>query len=264
MSDNRRIESKFEKIGARATVRQMARQSFRRHGKPLVIDLLRTEAGEVFDIEKTRSVVLAVLDVQPRQRHLLLVAENSVGSDQFLCGHDEQHWFVAALPEGVESQSVHEARESLKPGAVRRKERRRQGKRRPKSDVYIRQGEWFFVPCPHASIAPDRVLRNAPLVRGPGSTPHICEMMFLDGEPEYECDRYPKLAFFESEYKEILKTRRKARQWNWRRLPFDPDIYVLGWITHPDHNPLHLDGWHFVQMNTERQDSSLVRVAYLD
>ncbi len=263
MSDNQHIERKFEKIGVRATIRQMTTDSFRRHQRPLVMDVLRTAEGEVFDIQKTKNVELSVLDAQSSQRHLLLLAENWVGSDQFLCGHDERHWFVAALPEGDDIRTVQQARESLKPGAVRRKERRGQGRRR-KSDVYIRQGEWFFVPCPHASVAPGRIQQNAPLVRGPGSTAHICERMFLDGEPEYMCDRYPKLAFYEWEYREVLKTRRKAKQWNWRRLPFKPDIYVRGWITHPDHNPLHLDEWHFVKMNTERQGSSLVRITYRD
>jgi hypothetical protein len=36
--------------------------------------------------------------------------------------------------------------------------------------------------------------------------------------------------FYESEYREILRTRRKAHQWKWRPLPFHPDIYVKGWI----------------------------------
>jgi hypothetical protein len=265
MSRIQHIETKFDKMGARIRIRGMTTESFRRHGRrPLVIDVLRTEAGEVFDIEKTQNVDLSVLDLQPRQRHLLLLAENWVGSDRFLCGHDERHWFVAALPNNHDIRMVQEAKASLKPSQVRRKERRRQGKRRRRSDVYIRQGEWFFIPYPHARIERNRIMRNAPLSRGPESTPHVCELMYLDGEREFECDRFPRLAFFESEYRKILKTRRKAKQWNWRPLPFDPDIYVRGKVTHPDHHPIYLDEWHFVQMNTERQNSSLVRVAYRD
>ena len=127
-------------------------------------------------------------------------------------------------------------------------------KRRRKGDNYLRQGEWFFIPWPHAKIDAEILLCNAPLVRDPDSKPHLCEFLYQDGQREYECDRYPKLAFFESEYRAILCTRRKASQWNWRQLPFEPDVYVRGWISHPDHNPLHLDVWHRVQRNTEIRD----------
>ena len=160
---------------------------------------------------------------------------------------------------------MHEAMDSLKPQAVQRKERRRQGKRRRRSDVYIRQGEWFL-----HSRAPMRASLRAGLCATlrscvvPAARPTSAKRCSWTASPSTLCERYPKLAFFESEYKEILKTRRKAKQWKWRRLRLDPDIYVRGWIRHPDHNPLHLDGWHFVQMNTERQGSSLVRVVYRD
>ncbi|MCH8044276.1 MAG: hypothetical protein IID44_11220 [Planctomycetes bacterium] len=32
-----------------------------------------------------------------------------------------------------------------------------------------------------------------------------------------------------------------GRRWNWRPLPFEPDVYVRGRITHADHNPLYLN-----------------------
>ena len=102
--------------------------------------------------------------------------------------------------------------QSLKPTLVKTLEERKPGKHRRKADVFMRQGEWFFVPCPHASIDPAGIERNQTLVRGPGSKPHLCEFMYRDGEREYGCDRYPKLAFFEPEYQQILKTRRKAKQ----------------------------------------------------
>ena len=266
MTNTRSIESKFLKMGARASITQMTRQSYRQHLSPLAIDVPN---GRWFDIVRARSVDLAVLDVQPRHRHLLLHAENAMGNDSFLCGHDEMHWFVAALPQGDDIRTVGDAMEALKPNIVKRREQPK-GKRRRKGDVYIRQGEWFFIPWPHAKIDADGVLGNAKLVRGPGNKPHFCEFMYQDGEREYECNRYPKLAFFESEYLEILKTRRKSKQWNWRQLPFQPDIYVKGWITHTDHNPLFLDVWHRVEQNTERQELSVaqkpsrVRVVYRD
>jgi hypothetical protein len=130
----------------------------------------------------------------------------------------------------------------------------------------MRQGEWFFIPWAHARIDRDRVVCNGNLIREPGSKPHKCEFLFDAGEREYQCDRYPKLLFYEAEYQEILKTRRKARLWNWRLVPFDPEIYVKGWITHPDHSPLHLDIWHRAELNreTSHMAMSLSRMVYLD
>ena len=264
------IQSKFRRMGAEVIIRRMTRESFREHQSPLAIDIVNHGGVEIFDIEKTRGVDLNVPDVQSRDRHLVLRAHNSVGALDFLCGHDEMHWFVAALPIGEAVSTVTDAKEALKPSLVKRKEAR---KRRTKGDVYVRQGEWFFLPCPHASIDRDAILRDAELVRGPGSTPHVCEFMFLDGEREFECDRYPKLVFSEAEYHEVLKTRRKAKRWNWRPLRFEPDRYVKGWITHPDHNPMYLDIWHRVEMNTEQLDATstlgrprhrIARVRYRD
>jgi hypothetical protein len=230
----------------------MSRSSFRLHGSPFSIDVLQRPTGECFDIETSATVGLAVTDIQTKRRHLLLRAESSAGQVAFLCGHDEMHWFVAALPQS-DVLTVADAIEVLKPKLVRRKEHPKSGKHRPKGDVYVRQGEWFFIPCPHAGIEPDAILHEAPLIRGPGSKPHICEQMYLDGEREFICDRYPRLVFFEAEYREMLATRRKAKRWNWRQLPFEPDVYVRGWVTHPDHKPMHLDIWHRVEMNTEDQ-----------
>lgn len=263
MSALQTIKSSFERIGARALIRPLSRESAMRLQRPMSIDVINDGLAEAYDIQLLGGIWLNVLDVRPRQQHLLLSARNPRGEDRFLCGHDEFHWFVAALPGAPDD--VHSAKESLKPDVVKSTERRkRRKKHNRRNDVFMRQGEWFFIPCRHAQIDQDRVERNAPLLRGVGSKPHVCEFLFRDGEPEYECDRYPKLAFFESEYREILRTRRKAKQWNWRRLPFNPKIYVKGWITHPDHSPFHFDVWHRVEMNRESTELNMTRVLFLD
>jgi hypothetical protein len=233
--------------------------------RPLAINIVQHGTGEWFDIQLLPDVQLRVMDTQPRLCHLLLSATNWLGEERFLCGHDERHWFVAALPSEPRAGTVEEAKEALKPDLIRTVERRkRQGKQPPRSDVFIRQGEWFFIPWPHASIDWNRILRNAPLTRGTGSKPHFCELMYQDGEREYECDRYPRLAFFESEYKEMLRTRRKAKRWNWRPRPFQPDIYVQGWVTHPDHSPFCLDVWHRVELSKEATELSMSSMIFRD
>lgn len=259
------IQSEFERAGARVCIQPLNRQSLQQIQRPLSIDISKDESGEYFDIRLAANVGLAVVDVQPRHRHLLLKAWNALGVDRFLCGHDERHWFAAALPSGPKAINVAAAKEALKPELVKRLEQRRhKGKRHRRHDVYLRQGEWFFIPCPHASIDHSRVRRVGILSRGGGSKPHSCSFLYEDGEREYECARYPKLVFSESEYKHILQTRRKAKQWKWRQLPFHPDRYVKGWIQHEDHSPLFLDVWHRVEMNRESNVLSMSRMIYRD
>ena len=71
--------------------------------------------------------------------------------------------------------------------------------------------------------------------------------------------RYPRLAFFETEYREILKTRRKAKQWGWSPLSYNPEIYVRGSVSHPDHATIYLDCWHRVELNRETRPLELRR-----
>jgi len=265
MSAYDQIKTEFERTGARACIRRLDRKSLRRFQRPLAIDIVTDASGEYFDIQLAVNVGLAVVDVQPRHRHLLLSAWNVFGEDRFLCGHDEQHWFAAALPRGPDAANVEAAKEALKPElVVRLEQRKHKGKRHRKHDVYLRQGEWFFIPCPHVGIDRSRVMRAGILSRGGGSKPHYSSFLYEDGEREYGCARYPKLAFFESEYMHILQTRRKAKQWKWRQLPFNPDRYVKGWIEHEDHSPLFLDVWHRVEMNRESNNLSMSRMIYRD
>jgi hypothetical protein len=259
------IRTGFLRAGARLSIRQLDAQTSSRFQRPMRIDIRLDEMGEYFDIQAASDVGLAAIDVQPRDRHLLLAAWNRFGADRFLCGHDERHWFVAALPNAPLALNIEAAKEALKPQRVQRQERRKhKGKHRRKTDVYMRQGEWFFIPCPHASIDRRRIVSDGLLRRSPASKPHICSYLYEDGEREYECDRYPKLAFFETEYRHILRTRRKAKQWNWRALAFRPDVYVKGTVEHEDHSPLLLDVWHRVELNRETDKLTMSRMIYRD
>ena len=117
------INGKFARIGARVKLR---REAFPRR---LRIEVRRDLRGEYFDLalDAARAPVLRVIDVQRQARHLLLLAEDAPqtparhrkGRQKFLCGHDQRHWFVAALPEGAPAADVRGALEALKPPKVR-------------------------------------------------------------------------------------------------------------------------------------------------
>lgn len=260
----KRVQHEFLRAGAKAKLERRSRNSLQRPTQPMTIDVASDQFGEYFEIVYAADVQLKVLDVRPDQRHLLLSASNFSGEDRFLCGHDEFHWFVAPLRAEPAAKSVADAKESLKPLSVKRKEQRKhRGKHHRKNDVFMRQGEWFFVPCPHAKI--DRTeVRSGVLQRDAAGKPHYCDFLYELGEREFACDRYPSLAFFETEYQQILRTRRKAKQWNWRQLPYRPEVYVKGWIRHEDHSPLYLDIWHRVRQNRESDQLSMSVMKYCD
>ncbi len=163
------IERHFAKIGARATVHPETRRG--RTG--VTIDIGRDGEGEFFDIAlaQPRLADVRVVDTQPRIRHLLLMSEQEDGKHKFLCGHDERHWFVAAVPERASVSNVKTAFEALKPITVRQREDRLKVKSRKRNrrrnEAFIRQGEWFFVAVPDWLRVDERlVFRNEPIARG--------------------------------------------------------------------------------------------------
>src|SRR5215204_3584660 len=85
------LERHFAAIGARINVLGPQR------GAPQ-IDV----ASNCFDVRFSgggRPTELAVIDIDRPRRHLLLLAREGVEKSKFLCGFDERHWFVVAVPE---------------------------------------------------------------------------------------------------------------------------------------------------------------------
>jgi len=210
---------------------------------------------------------IAVLDVQPADRHLLLLVRENGEKSKFLCGHDERHWFVAGIPESAPVGTVRQAKEALKPAEVRilqaEKGIKAKARNRRKNAAYIRQGEWFFIP---ADILVDKqlVLRHEPLSRGGRAKPHWAEFCYrTGGETVYVCSRH-RNGVTEPRYKAIVASNPKAKAWGWRTMRRNPAVYVKGSIRHADHATITLHGWHRVLMNTEGQARAMRNVAFLD
>lgn len=269
------LQKKFEKLGARIKVRPPVRNPWQPADGPVVIDIGRDRHGEFFDIQAEDGAAIEVLDVQPRDRHLLLMVRHPnqrAGladiKDKFLCGHDERHWFVAAVPERAPVSSVVTAKLALMPDFVRSLQRGKKGKQRKrlqrKTDSFIRQGEWFFVPAPRLKVDEKLVLRHEPISRGRGSKPHICQFLYRDGgETVYVCGQYPN-GLAADEHRKLLKKNPAAAKWNWRTMRRNPTAFVRGKVSHPDHATIQLADWHRVAMNTENQSRAMAQVAFLD
>lgn len=96
------------------------------------------------------------------------------------------------------------------------------------------------------------ILRNEPLSRGGGSKPHICaQMMRQGGEAVMVCSRYPT-GLGLGEYEKLISHNADARQFGWRRMVRDAEVYARGEIRHRDHKTIDLGCWHRVFMNQER------------
>lgn len=268
--ESERLVSRFARMGARLKVQERAARDRGGAAANIAVDVQRDRIGEFFEIRVRPSsdLRLEVLDIQPAERHLLLLAEEGDRKLKFLCGHDERQWFVAAVPEREGAASVRTAMEALKPVEVRQAQDRQKVKtedrKRRKTSAYVRQGEWFFMPVPELTVAEWLILHNEPLSRGAGSKPHTAEFCYRSGgEVVYVCDRHPR-GIGEAAYKRLLETRPGARNWAWQVLRRNPQVYVKGRISHADHKTILLPGWHRVLMNTENQSWAMRNVAFLD
>lgn len=265
--------AKFAQLGARAQFRLM-RSNRWNSNRSVLIDIGNDRQGEFFDIQTAESIELEVIDVQPRDRHLLLMSREPAAGrhapeikSKFLCGHDERHWFVAGVPEATPVSSVVTAKEALKPELVRNLERGLRGKRERrqgrKTPIFKRQGEWFFIPDPAIKVDSKLVLRDEPLRRGAGK-PHHCELLYRTrGTTVYVNFRFPN-GLTEQERSTLVRREPEASKWNWQVLQRDPITYVQGRVSHADHATIRLDGWHRVLMNTENQSRARELVAFLD
>jgi hypothetical protein len=252
----------FFRMGARVKHVEVApqpagwrRANSRGEDLPVVLDIKRDSRGSFFEVRTlvgTRQELL-VLNAEPREKHLLLLsrqfdpAGRVVAKQKFLCGHDERHWLVAAIPEDEPVSTVAAAQTALKPAEVRLREEKLGIKRkhafRRRNAAFVRQGEWFFVPTSDVEADPLRLSRNEPLSRGKGSKAHWAELSYRSGgETVYVSAKYPS-GLTTEDYKALPE---QERRFGFRMMKRDAAVFVKGEITHPDHKTVDLGCWHRV------------------
>jgi hypothetical protein len=267
--DTNLLNAKFTSIGARLKVADRPTRRSRAAGV-VSLDVQSDPKGEFFEIVRPAGAgaEVAVLDMQPADRHLLLLVREGQDKSKFLCGHDERHWFVAGIPEAAPVGTVRQAKEALKPAEVQTAQAGKhlgaKARNRRKNAAFVRQGEWFFLPV-HDFVVDEKLVRkNEPLTRGNGGKPHWAEFCYrTGGEVVYVCSRHPS-GVTEAQYRGILATSPKAKGWGWRTMLSNPGVYVRGRIRHADHATVTLHGWHRVLMNTEGRSKAMKNVAFLD
>jgi len=293
------LRKQFERIGARLDVdfreasrRRPFRFEERQHllkGEekrweistvaPFSSNIRTDEKGEHFSFlvgdnskvvtEASELVKLQVLDVQPKDRHLVLQVVTGEGrnleTEKMLMGHDERHWFIAGVPANV--TTVKQAKDSLKPPEVQALQTQQKVKRskrnKRRNDTFVRQGEWFFVPEPEFEPGKFAITsKNEPLRRG-RSKPHIArEACRVGGSTVMFHREYAPNGISMDRYNRLRSTEpEKFRSTMWRQMTRDARVYVRGTIKHPDHKTLKLNVWHRVMGNLEPR---MQTVAFLD
>jgi len=272
------VECAFQKIGARVRI-EAQDGFFARQGSRVALNIRRDQKGEYFELQHDDQVMVRVLDTRPDDRHLVLMTLGPAAQDapsapeaatagkpvkaRFLCGHDKRHWFVAAIPEESPVTTVSAAKAALQPLEVSEHVMsRRRKKLRAK---VIRQGEWFFVPVATIPSFDSKLVRKRePLQRNDGGKPHFAEELFRIGGADVWVSPQHPAGLTDAEYAKLIAKSPALKKLAWRRMRRDPEAYVRGRITHPDHSTVILDGWHRVYMNTEPRAKARRAVVFLD
>ena len=249
------VEREFVRIGARAAIRPAS---------ALSINVRRDRLGEYFELQIPGPARALVLDRSRLDRHLLLMVKEQGAKSRFLCGHDERHWFVAAIPEsefGV--TNIQKAKVALQPPIVREMARslRSKHRMRRRNSAFVRQGEWFFVPVADLQPQASSVLRNERLSRGRGKS-HLMERAYRRGGVAVYVSRHFPNGLTQQEFDALAEDERSSQSWS--NMVRDAEVFAMGRVTHPDHATVVLDGWHRVFMNTESRARAMRRVAFLD
>jgi len=240
----------------------------------IMLDIGHDKHGEFFEVRTAPGAdqEIVVLNLEPREKHLLLLSRQFgkrgqvVAKQKFLCGHDERHWFVAAIPERAPVSTVAGAKIALKPREVREREgvlgvSWRDSFRR-KNAAFLRQGEWFFVPVVGLKADPMLIHKNERLSRGNGGKAHWADECYrLGGESVFVSTKYP----FGISSEEFMALPEKERSGGgFRMMRRDAAAYVRREVRHPDHATVVLRDWHRVLMNTENQSVAMRFLTFLD
>src|SRR2546430_2224882 len=111
MNNETLIERHFARIGVEAVLVE---------GEAISIDVRRRAKDELFVLAMPHAAEVKLLGADRADRHLLLLVDHRGTKSRFLCGHDERHWFVAAIPEDERGVTdIAKAKAALQPALVR-------------------------------------------------------------------------------------------------------------------------------------------------
>jgi hypothetical protein len=267
------LTRQFARIGANLEVAERPFVRGRNGASDFSLDIREEGRKEFYLLEIAKPAIetvdFQVLNTRPDLRHLVLMARNASAilapKEKFLCGHDERHWFVAALPQAAVTD-VTSAMESLKPLEAVRSQRvhavRQKDRNKRHNEGFIRQGEWFFVPAPAFQPGPlGIILKNEPISRGAGSKPHIVSELMRRGGQQVYVNRRNRVVITAAQFQSRVRSGQIKNPADWNEQRVTTEVFVRGKVRHADHKTIELKGWHRVAMNAEPISNT---VAFLD
>jgi len=246
------LSKAFASIGTRVCIDRV-----RNARSPLGISVSKDKKGEYFSIRVDQTYThipfcIHIAETNKKLKQMVIAISYTIGefkalftTQHFLIGKDECHLFVAGLNNGI---SVKKAFTELRPGSISATlsatgvKEKNWYKR--KNKTFIRQGEWFFIPAALPPISMPVVHKKEPISRNAGK-PHIVdELMRVGGEVVYvkNSQVITKETYEHLSHRDRLRTRQRVR---------GARVFVRGYVRHPDHKTIFLDGWHEVHLNRE-------------
>ncbi len=232
------------------------------------VERIRRRERFVIDVFDDPGAQVRILDLRPDARHLLLMVRSRGGVSKYLMGHDERHWFVAAIPEDARVRNVPDAMEALKPAGVRSRQAalgaKAKDRNRRLQTAYVRQGEWFFLPIPEMEADDCDVHRREPISHG-RNKPHLCEeLVRKGGRSVWVHPVWAPSGISDEERRAMTLEHPERAKARWEPRVADAEVYVRGYVRHPDHKTVHLKVWHRVLPNTEERAAASTTLRFLD
>jgi len=247
----------FKKMGATVIQEINARPPFvTNRDSDFTIDIKGQKF--VLDVAPNADVQFEILNNRPDIRHLVLMARLGKDKQKFLCGHDERQWFVATVKSNV--TTVDEAMSSLKSPVAEESQKRAgvrtKAKHKRHNARFIRQGEWFFTPVPSFNPGKNIIHKKEPINNGKrGGKDHVCdELIRFGGKVVYVAPGDPRW-ITTTEYRRLQQSSPMIAGL-YRQAMEDAKVFVRGKVSHPDHYPVTLQGWHQVSINQEGSATS--------
>lgn len=258
------LTRQFARIGASLEVAELPSVRGRNGASQFSLDIREEGRDEFYLLEVAKPAIetldFQVLNARRDLRHLVLLARNedspTAPKEKFLCGHDERHWFVAALPVAAAVTDVNTAMQALKPRdavwSQRRNAVRMKDLNKRHNAGFIRQGEWFFIPAIGFSAGNlDVIRKDEPISRGAGSKPHIVSELVRRGGELVYVNRRTRVALTATQFQNQVRSGRIKNPAEWIDQRMTTEVFVRGKVRHADHKTIVLKGWHRVAMNAE-------------
>ena len=241
---------------ARLKVARPSGPPFRPDPGVISLDVRDDRKGEFFEIARQPGVdpEVAVLDVQPADRHLLLLVREGGEKQKFLCGHDERHWFVAAIPETAPVGTVRRPRRRSSPPRSRPPRPGRGSGPRPATAART---------PPTAARASGSSSRSpaspwtrswsCATSRSPGQRRQAAlgRVLLPDGRRDgLRLLPAPQRRHRGAVPRQILAGSPKAKGVGLAGHAAESGVYVRGRVRHADHETITLHGWHRVLIVT--------------